>query len=117
MLTGTFADPYSGTSIAFERGQETSSDVQIDSVVALSDAWQKGARQWDAAKHEAFANDPLNLLAVDGPLNAQKGDGDTATWPPPDKAYRCQYIARQVGEKSTSGLWLTEAERKAKPAS
>ena len=80
--TGTLADPYSGTLIAFVKGNTTSNDVQIDHVVALSDAWQKGAQQWNGNTRIAFANDPLNLLAVDGPLNLQKGDGDTATWLP-----------------------------------
>ncbi|SDB86226.1 Excalibur calcium-binding domain-containing protein [Sanguibacter gelidistatuariae] len=113
VLTGTFADPYSGTTIGFERGEKTSSAVQIDHVIALSDAWQKGAQQWDAATREKFANDPLNLLAADGPLNSQKGDGDTATWLPPNKAFRCVYVARQVGVKYTYGLWVTEAEQNA----
>ncbi|MBO0926770.1 DUF1524 domain-containing protein [Cellulomonas sp. zg-ZUI199] len=113
VLTGTLADPYSGTSIAFTRGQETSNAVQIDHVVALSDAWQKGAQGWDEPTRVAFANDPLNLLAVDGPLNMQKRDGDTATWLPPHKPYRCAYVARQVGVKHTYGLWVTEAERNA----
>ncbi|MEZ0446494.1 HNH endonuclease family protein [Cellulomonas sp. ICMP 17802] len=113
VATGTLLDPYSGTAIAFVRGQGTSSLVQIDHVVALSDSWQKGAQQWDAATREAFANDPLNLLAVDGALNQQKGDGDTATWLPPNKGYRCAYVARQVAVKYAYGLWVTQAEQDA----
>jgi len=113
VATGTLADPYSGKAIVFTRGQDTSSAVQIDHVVALSDAWQKGAQQWDAAKRVAFANDGLELLAVDGPLNGQKSDGDAATWLPPNRAYRCTYVARQVGLKATWGLWVTAAERDA----
>ncbi|WP_409332855.1 GmrSD restriction endonuclease domain-containing protein [Trujillonella humicola] len=111
--SGTLADPYSGTTIEFRRGQDTSDDVQIDHVVALSDAWQKGAQQWDAGTRVAFANDPLNLLAVDGPLNQQKGDGDAATWLPPARGYRCAYVARQVAVKLEYGLWVTAAERDA----
>ena len=113
VASGTLQDPYSGETIPFVRGQGTSSAVQIDHVVALSDSWQKGAQQWDAATREAFANDPLNLLAVDGPLNQQKGDGDTATWLPPNKAFRCAYVARQVGVKHAYGLWVTQAEQDA----
>jgi hypothetical protein len=79
VLTGTLADPYSGRTIGFRRGQDTSDDVQIDHVVALSDAWQKAAQGFNATRRTAFANDPLNLLAVDGPLNMAKGDGDAAT--------------------------------------
>lgn len=113
VLSGTLADPYSGRTIEFRRGQDTSDDVQVDHVVALSDAWQKGAQQWDAGRRTAFANDPLNLLAVDGPLNMQKGDGDAATWLPPATSYRCAYVARQVAVKAGYGLWATRAERNA----
>ena len=111
--SGTLADPYSGTTIAFRRGQSTSGDVQIDHVVALADAWQKGAQRWDASTLESFGNDPLNLLAVDGPLNQSKGAGDAATWLPPNRAYRCAYVARQVAVKRAYGLWVTAAERDA----
>ncbi len=113
VVSGTLDDPYSGRSIEFRRGEQTSDDVQIDHVVALSDAWQKGAQGWDADRRTAFANDPLNLLAVDGPLNQQKGDGDAATWLPPDTSYRCAYVARQVAVKAGHGLWVTRAERNA----
>ncbi|WNV74750.1 DUF1524 domain-containing protein [Geodermatophilus sp. DSM 44513] len=113
VLAGTLADPYSGRTIEFRRGEGTSDDVQVDHVVALSDAWQKGAQGWDADRRAAFANDPLNLLAVDGPLNSQKRDADAATWLPPRAAYRCAYVARQVAVKAGYGLWTTRAERNA----
>jgi hypothetical protein len=113
VLTGSLADPYSGTTIPFLRGQATSSDIQIDHVVALSDAWQKGAQSWPAERRAAFANDPLNLLAVDGGLNMGKGDGDAATWLPPDRGYRCAYVARQVAVKVSYGVWMTQAEKNA----
>jgi hypothetical protein len=113
VASGTLQDPYSAAAIAFVRGQGTSTAVQIDHVVALSDSWQKGAQQWDAGTREAFANDPLNLLAVDGGLNQQKSDGDTATWLPPNKAFRCAYVARQVSVKHAYGLWVTQAEQDA----
>ncbi|MFB4423872.1 HNH endonuclease family protein [Streptomyces sp. QL37] len=103
-------DPYTGGRIAFERGR---SKVDIDHLVALSDAWQKGAQQWSDGKRRAFANDPLNLVAADSSTNRRKGDGDTATWLPPNKAYRCTYVAGQVSVKSKYGLWVTEAERDA----
>jgi hypothetical protein len=113
VLTGSLADPYSGRTIGFQRGQDTSDDVQIDHVVALSDAWQKGAQGMTAERRTAFANDPLNLLAVDGPLNMQKGDGDAATWLPPNRSYRCAYVARQVAVKVSYDLWMTQAEKDA----
>ncbi|HEY0506533.1 MAG TPA: HNH endonuclease family protein, partial [Blastococcus sp.] len=113
VLTGELADPYRPHTIAFTRGQGTSDDVQIDHVVALSDAWQKGAQGLDQGRRTAFANDPLNLLAVDGPLNMQKGDGDAATWLPPNRGYRCAYVARQVAVKVSYQLWMTQAEKNA----
>ena len=113
IASGTLSDPYSGLIIQFERGVATSSEVQIDHVVALSDAWQKGAFAWTGAKRTNLANDPLELLAVDGPLNGQKSDGDAATWLPPNKAYRCPYVARQVAVKAKYGLWVTQAEKDA----
>jgi len=113
VLSGRLHDPYTGTVIAFLRGQSTSAKVQIDHVVALSDAWQKGAQPWSTSRRTTFANDSLNLLAVDGPTNARKGDGDAATWLPPNKTYRCLYAARQVAVKAKYGLWVTGAERDA----
>lgn len=113
VLTGILADPYTATTIDFVRGSATSSAVQIDHVVALSDAWQKGAQQLTVEVRTAFANDPLNLLAVDGPSNQQKGAGDAATWLPPNKSYRCDYVARQISVKATYKLWVTQAEHDA----
>ena len=112
VLTGMLTDPYSGRSIAFTRGPN-STDIQIDHVVALSDAWQKGAQQLDTARRTALANDPLNLLAVDGRLNMQKSDSDAASWLPPNKSYRCAYVARQVAVKTAYTLWVTAAEHDA----
>lgn len=103
-------DPYTGKDITFERGR---SKVDIDHVVALSDAWQKGAQQWKPGKRIAFANDPLNLRAVEASVNRSKRDGDTATWLPPAKAARCSYVATQVAVKRKYGLWVTSAERDA----
>ena len=113
VLSGTLQDPYTGETIHFKRGSTTSQAVQIDHVVALSDAWQKGAQQISAEDREKLANDPLNLLAVDGPTNQQKSDGDAATWLPPNKLFRCQYVARQIAVKKKYHLWVTEAEKNA----
>ena len=113
VLSGTLADPYTSQSIQFQRGPGTSDDVQIDHVVALSDAWQKGAQQLPPEQRQAFANDDLNLLAVHGPTNQKKGDGDAATWLPPNKDYRCPYVARQIAVKHKYTLWVTQAEHDA----
>lgn len=111
--SGLLLDPYTGEIVHFQRGQATSVQVQIDHVVALHDSWQKGAQQWDFYKRANFANDPRNLLAVSGYINQQKGAGDTATWLPPNKAYRCEYVTRQVEIKRVYGLWVTAAEQDA----
>lgn len=113
VLTGVLEGPYTGKRIEFTRGQNTSTAVQIDHVVALSDAWQKGAQQMPEDRKRDFANDPLNLLAVDGPANRQKSDGDTATWLPPRTEFRCAYVSRQVLVKERYALWVTPAERDA----
>lgn len=112
VLRGTLADPYTGETIEFERG-ERSSEVQIDHVVALADAWQKGAQGWPEERRRQFANDPANLLAVDGSANQSKGAGDAATWLPPNTGYRCAYALRQTVVKAAYGLWVTQAEHDA----
>lgn len=111
--SGTLHGPYSGETMEFERGTETSGDIHIDHVVALADAWAKGAQQLDEQARADFANDPRNLLAVDGGLNQQKGAGDAATWLPPNREFRCEYAQRQIQVKADYGLWVTAAERDA----
>jgi hypothetical protein len=111
VITGTLHDPYTGTTIHFTKAAATK--VQIDHVVALENAWVTGASAWTKAKREQLATDPLNLLAVDGSTNESKGSGDAATWLPPQKSFRCAYVARQVAVKSKYGAWMTAAEEKA----
>ena len=109
--SGVLADPYAASAVPFVRGG--ASEVDIDHVVALGDAWQKGAQQWSRERRVAFANDPLNLLAVDASANRQKGDGDAATWLPPNKWFRCDYVARQIAVKRRYRSWVTSAEHDA----
>lgn len=113
VTTGTLADKYTGTTINFVRGNTTSSAVQIDHLVALSDAWQKGAQRLSAEQRRQFANDPLNLMAAHGPTNGAKGDKDAATWLPPNKGFRCEYVVRQTAVKAKYRLWATQAEHDA----
>lgn len=108
--TGVLEDPFTGQVIAFQRGIRTSLDVQIDHVVSLSDAWQKGAQQLPAYDRFMIYNDPLNLLAVWGPANSQKSDSDAASWLPPNKSFRCSFVARQIAVKVKYELWVTQAE-------
>jgi len=113
VLTGVLLDPYTGATIKFVRGIETSPEVQIDHVVALLDAWETGAQQLTFAQRLLFANDPRNLLAVGGEINQAKGSGDAATWLPPNRAFRCAYVARQITVKDAYRLWITPAEHDA----
>lgn len=113
VLSGTLADPYTGRTIHFVRGQQTSALVQIDHVVALQNAWVTGAQQLSREQRVRLANDPLNLLAVDGAANQRKSNGDAATWLPAEKSFRCEYVARQVSVKAVYRLWVTRAEHDA----
>ena len=113
VASGTLLDRYSGESINFLRGNITSMEVQIDHVVALSNAWQTGAFKLTAEQRKALANDPMNLFAVKGRLNSQKGDGDAATWLPPLKSFRCVYIAQQIAVKAKYSLWVVPPEKAA----
>lgn len=113
VVAGEYDEPYTGEHLKFTQKPEISKGVQIDHVVALSDAWQKGAQYMNYDKRHQMATDPLNLLAVDSSANQQKSDGDAATWLPKNKNFRCQYVARQVSVKYKYGLWVTEAERDA----
>ena len=108
VIAGQLLDPFSGKVITFST---TKVVIDIDHVVALSNAWQTGAAYFDKALRTQIANDPLNLLAVDSKLNRQKGDGDAATWLPPSKTFRCEYVARQVAVKAKYKLWVTEPEK------
>lgn len=113
VLAGEFDEPYTGQHLIFHQKSDLSKGVQIDHVVALSDAWQKGAQQLSSEERYSLATDPLNLLAVDADANQKKSDGDAATWLPSNKSFRCQYVARQVSVKYKYHLWVTSAERDA----
>jgi hypothetical protein len=113
VYAGVLDDPYTGKIIHFTRGPSTSSLVQIDHVVALSNSWQTGSQYLDSETREQLANDPLELLAVDGKANENKSDGDAATWLPPNKSYRCRYVARQIAVKQKYSLWVTSSEKDA----
>ena len=113
VVAGEYDEPYTGEHKKFTKREEISKGVQIDHVVALSDAWQKGAQYMERDVRYKIATDPLNLLAVDAAANEKKSDGDAATWLPSNKKFRCQYVARQVSVKYKYGLWVTDAEKQA----
>ena len=110
VISGVLLDPFSNKVLTFT---SVKSAVDIDHLVALSNAWQTGAAYFDKSIRSQIANDPLNLLAVDAKLNRQKGDGDAATWLPPNKAFRCEYVSRQISVKAKYSLWVTQPEKEA----
>nr|WP_320779867.1 HNH endonuclease family protein [Streptomyces sp. CRN 30] len=99
VVSMTLDDPYTGTTIEWRKAK--AAEVQIDHVVPLSYAWQMGASRWDEAKRKQLANDPLNLLPVEGRANSAKSDSGPASWLPPSRTIRCAYAVRfaQVAEK------------------
>lgn len=111
VVAGMLAEPYTGRDVRFARGRDTSALVQIDHVVSLADAWRSGAWRWQAAERTRFANDPANLLAVDGEANEDKGAAAADGWLPPERSYRCAYVARQIAVKTRWGLAVEDAER------
>lgn len=108
VIGGTWTDPYSNESYTFT---EQPSEAQIDHVVALSNAWQMGADLWTDEMRIEFANDPLNLIVTVASLNRQKSDSNAASWLPPYKPGRCDFIARQVAVKTKWQLFVTSSEK------
>lgn len=108
--SGWFIDPYTGHYVYFVRGPDTSTDVHIDHVVALSDAWSKGAATWSPAQAQAFANDPLNLIPTQGWVNEEKGALDAAEWLPHNEGYWCHFAVQLVLVKTKYDLGVTDAE-------
>lgn len=111
--SGTVYDAYTGEHVQFQRGPETSEQVQIDHVVALYNAWRTGAQDLSFAERVTLANDPLNLQPTSGWVNDDKGHKDASQWLPPNGAYICEYVSRQVVIKANYRLWVTPNEHEA----
>jgi hypothetical protein len=107
----TLDDPYTGRVIDWTKAKATT--VQIDHVMPLSYDWQMGAAYWTKTKREQIANDPLNLLPVDGPSNGAKSDSGPASWLPPNKQVRCAYAVRIAQVSLKYQLPVTAADKQA----
>jgi hypothetical protein len=107
----TLHDPYTGQTIHWTKSHATT--VQIDHVMPLSYDWQMGAARWTKDKREDIANDPLNLIPVDGSLNEAKGDAGPAAWLPPNKKIRCSYSVRIAQVSLKYDLPVTAADKDA----
>ncbi|WP_239478829.1 HNH endonuclease family protein [Rothia sp. ZJ1223] len=112
VLSGVLDDPYTLDTVDFQRGDQTSSLVPVDHVVALSNAWVTGASKLNDVRRVQIATDPLNLQATTRSANTEKSDRDASDWLP-QPGYRCEYVARQVSVKAAYGLWVTPAEKTA----
>lgn len=111
LMEGVLDDPYTGRVIHFTKDEAGA--VQVDHVVALADAWRAGAAQWNDQQRRNFANDPRNLLVVDGETNQAKGDSTADQWQPPNASFHCEYARMVVTVKAWYGLRVTPAERSA----
>ncbi|HZQ30664.1 MAG TPA: HNH endonuclease family protein [Mycobacterium sp.] len=109
VATGILHDPYTNDTIAFTRGEKTGASVQIDHIVPLAYAWDEGARNWTDELRVRFANDPANLLAVQGQANQDKGDQGPSTWMPPNHAFWCQYSVQFADVLRGYGLPVDQA--------
>ncbi|HEY7595683.1 MAG TPA: HNH endonuclease family protein [Actinophytocola sp.] len=104
--SGSWYSPYDGAT------WHASSDVDIDHVVPLADAWRTGASSWTTAQRQAFANDLSNpqLIAVTDNVNQSKGDQTPATWKPPRTAYWCTYAKMWIHVKYRYSLTINSTE-------
>ncbi|WP_422449829.1 MULTISPECIES: HNH endonuclease family protein [unclassified Endozoicomonas] len=102
---GRWLDPYTGKTF-YEARQ-----VDIDHLVPLRWAWDRGADQWSKAKRVQFANDEVNLFAVQASVNRQKGASGALEWLPPSKSFHCQYVARFTRVVKSYGLVLSDYEQ------
>ncbi len=107
MTSGEWLDPYTG------RAYTDPSEIDIDHVVPLAEAWRSGASSWNEAHRKRYANDPSVLLSVEDNANQSKGDKGPEAWKPPRKAVWCDYAARWIGIKSEYDLVVDEREKAA----
>lgn len=90
------------------------SDLDIDHMVPLAEAWDSGARSWPTSRRQAYANDVGDsrpLVAVTDNVNQAKGDKDPAEWMPPTASVRCRYVTEWVATKVRWRLTVNSAEK------
>ncbi|MCT7356657.1 HNH endonuclease family protein [Streptomyces sp. 15-116A] len=107
--SGSWYSPYDGAT------WYAASDVDIDHLVPLAEAWDSGAGSWTTSRRQSFANDLTRpqLIAVTDNVNQAKGDQDPATWMPSRSDYRCIYVRAWVQVKYYYGLSVDSAEKSA----
>ncbi|WP_200216023.1 HNH endonuclease family protein [Micromonospora coerulea] len=107
--SGRWYSPYDGAT------WYAASDVDIDHVVPLAEAWRSGANSWTTSRRQSFANDLTRpqLIAVTDNVNQAKGDQDPSTWQPPLSSYRCTYSKMWITVKYSWALTLQSSEKSA----
>ncbi|KAH8780875.1 hypothetical protein F5883DRAFT_166497 [Diaporthe sp. PMI_573] len=107
--SGSWFSPYDGATWT------AASDVDIDHMVPLKNAWISGANAWTTAQREAFANDVTRpqLWAVTDNVNQSKGDKNPANWKPPLSSFYCVYARSWVQVKYYYKLTVSSAEKTA----
>lgn len=110
--SGVLDDPYSGARVYYRRGDPARS-VEVDHVVPLAGAWDRGAATWPLQRRRDFAGDPRNLVVTTAAANRTKGDKPPARWSPDTAAGRCLYARRYVAASVTYDLAVTRADVRA----
>lgn len=108
--SGVLVDPYSGGEFVFERGSAHAGELHVDHIVALADAWHKGAEGWSEEERTWFANDPMNLVVTFGQVNQGKGASDAGSWVPPDQDAWCGFAVHVVWVKEQYALVVAADE-------
>lgn len=111
VLKGILADPYTGQQVHYSIRH--ASEIPIEHVVSVADAYRSGAKSWTQKQRITFANDPSNLLATTDTANQAKGDSTADEWLPPNAAFRCTYVTTQITIKTKYHLTVTSAEKAA----
>ena len=107
VIAGDWVSPYDGA-----RWSDPT-DIDIDHVVALKEAWDSGAWAWSSATRKAYANDTSDkrtLLAVTDNVNQRKSDKDPSNWTPPLKSYLCTYLGNWISVKARWNLSMDKSE-------
>ena len=111
VVGGILTDPYTGAVMDYATD---GSEIHIDHLFPLAAAWDLGAASWSLERRTEFANDTaVELIAVQGTANMSKGDSTPASWLPPQRAFRCDYVARYLSVAIVYDLAVTAADETA----
>lgn len=107
VIEGNWFSPYDNVA------HTNPSELDIDHMVPLKEAWDSGARNWSSSQRQLFANDlsdPRALIAVTAGQNRSKSDRDPSNWIPPNPQYLCTYLTEWVAIKFRWRLSMDPSE-------